>query len=68
MADRRLEMLGKSDLGVVTLRRVFWRELDALREGRPTKHWRKRAEPLSLPMQPGRQRDDSPASTAATAS
>ncbi|WP_296558628.1 Rieske 2Fe-2S domain-containing protein [Pigmentiphaga sp.] len=68
VADRRLEMLGKSDLGVVTLRRVFWRELDALREGRPTKHWRKRAEPLSLPMQPGRQRDDSPASTAATAS
>ncbi|WP_255592404.1 Rieske 2Fe-2S domain-containing protein [Bordetella sp. BOR01] len=53
IADRSLELLGKSDLGVVTLRRIFWRELDALRNGQPTKQWRKRAVPLSLPTQPG---------------
>jgi len=55
IADRELEMLGRSDLGVVTLRRIFWRELDALRNGRPTKTWRKRALPLNLPTQPGSQ-------------
>ncbi|WP_345245467.1 Rieske 2Fe-2S domain-containing protein [Pigmentiphaga soli] len=57
IADRSQEMLGRSDLGVVTLRRVFWRELDALRNGRPTKAWRKRAEPLALPTQPGRPKE-----------
>lgn len=54
IADRTKEMLGKSDLGVVTLRRVFWRELEAQRNGRPTKQWRKRAMPLALPTQPGK--------------
>jgi 5,5'-dehydrodivanillate O-demethylase len=53
IADRSLELLGKSDLGVVTLRRVFLRELEALRNGGPTKQWRKRAVPLALPTQPG---------------
>lgn len=53
IADREHELLGRSDLGVITLRRVFWRELDALRNGRPTKQWRKRAQPLELPTQPG---------------
>jgi phenylpropionate dioxygenase-like ring-hydroxylating dioxygenase large terminal subunit len=55
IADRSKEMLGKSDLGVVTLRRLFWRELEALRNGRPTKQWRKRAVPLALPIQPGKE-------------
>lgn len=53
IADRNLEMLGKSDLGVVTLRRIFWRELEALRHGKPMKQWHKRAVPLALPTQPG---------------
>lgn len=55
IADREHELLGRSDLGVVTLRRIFWRELDALRSGRPTKKWCKRAQPLELPTQPGAQ-------------
>ncbi len=53
IADREDELLGRSDLGVVTLRRIFWRELDALRENRPTKRWHRRAKPLELPTQPG---------------
>jgi nitrite reductase/ring-hydroxylating ferredoxin subunit len=53
IADRDLELLGRSDLGVVTLRRLFWRELEAQREGRPTKQWRKRELPQALPTQPG---------------
>jgi 5,5'-dehydrodivanillate O-demethylase oxygenase subunit len=53
IADREHEMLGRSDLGVITLRRLFWRELDALREGRPTKPWRKRRHVGELPRQPG---------------
>ena len=53
VADRMNEFLGKSDRGIVFLRRLFWRELDAQREGRSTKIWRKRAETVELPRQPG---------------
>ena len=52
IADRDQEMLGKSDLGVMTLRRLFWRELEAIRNGTPTKKWRKRTVDV-LPTQPG---------------
>jgi 5,5'-dehydrodivanillate O-demethylase len=55
IADRELELLGRSDLGVITLRRLFWREMDLLRKGEPTKQWRKRALPGALPIQPGLQ-------------
>jgi 5,5'-dehydrodivanillate O-demethylase len=54
IADRERELLGKSDLGIVTLRRMFWREMDALRNGQPTKAWRKRRVD-KLPTQPGGQ-------------
>jgi 5,5'-dehydrodivanillate O-demethylase len=53
IADRSLEMLGKSDLGVVTLRRIFVRELEAQRSGLPTKTWKKRTSMQQLPTQPG---------------
>jgi phenylpropionate dioxygenase-like ring-hydroxylating dioxygenase large terminal subunit len=53
IADRELELLGRSDLGVITLRRLFWRELEAQRNGHPTKQWRKRVLPQALPTQPG---------------
>jgi 5,5'-dehydrodivanillate O-demethylase len=39
--DRTRERLGKSDVGVAFLRRIFWRELELIREGRPTKAWRR---------------------------
>jgi 5,5'-dehydrodivanillate O-demethylase oxygenase subunit len=41
IADRVHETLGSSDLGVATLRRILWRELDAIRAGTPTKVWRR---------------------------
>ncbi len=40
IADRTNETLGGSDLGIATLRRILWRELDAIRTGAPTKAWR----------------------------
>jgi 5,5'-dehydrodivanillate O-demethylase len=46
IADRHAEHLGKSDRGVMMLRRVWQRELTALAEGRPTKAWTR---PAHLP-------------------
>ena len=51
IADRAHEYLGKSDAGIVFLRRIFLRELEAIRNGRPTKEWRPLAAPASLPIQ-----------------
>lgn len=56
IADRELELLGRSDLGVMTLRRIFWRELDVLRNGGSLKSWHRRALLQSLPIQPGQRR------------
>jgi 5,5'-dehydrodivanillate O-demethylase len=39
IADRMAEHLGRSDAGVIFLRRVMARELAALADGRPTKAW-----------------------------
>ncbi|MBM2811533.1 MAG: hypothetical protein HW416_2292 [Chloroflexi bacterium] len=39
IADRVEEHLGRSDVNVRLLRKVFERELRALAEGRPLKHW-----------------------------
>jgi 5,5'-dehydrodivanillate O-demethylase len=51
IADRNLERLGKSDAGIVLLRRIFWREMDLLKTGAPTKEWRRLAEAVDLPVQ-----------------
>lgn len=51
MPDRNRERLGKSDAGIVMLRRLFWREMDALREGRPIKNWRRLDKLGALPTQ-----------------
>jgi 5,5'-dehydrodivanillate O-demethylase len=39
IADRENEYLGRSDVGIVLLRRIWLRELDALAAGKPTKAW-----------------------------
>jgi 5,5'-dehydrodivanillate O-demethylase len=39
IADRSDERLGRSDTGVILLRRIWSRELRALAEGRPLKRW-----------------------------
>jgi phenylpropionate dioxygenase-like ring-hydroxylating dioxygenase large terminal subunit len=39
IADRENEYLGRSDVGIILLRKIWLRELDALAAGRPTKAW-----------------------------
>lgn len=55
LTRREDEILGKSDLGIVTLRKLFWRELDLLQDGQATKGWKSLQKPLELPRQPGAQ-------------
>lgn len=47
--NRRFENLGRSDASVALLRRLWRREMEALVEGRPLKHWRlsDKIEPVS---------------------
>ncbi|ANY15083.1 Rieske 2Fe-2S domain-containing protein [Bordetella pseudohinzii] len=53
VTHREDEILGRSDLGIVTLRKIFWRELDLLRDGKQTKAWKALEKPVDLPLQPG---------------
>lgn len=53
IADRENEHLGQSDLGVITLRKIFTREMNALREGRPLKEWKRLMKSIEMPTQPG---------------
>jgi 5,5'-dehydrodivanillate O-demethylase oxygenase subunit len=39
IVDRTRERLGRSDVGIARLRRLFFRALEALQEGRPMKSW-----------------------------
>jgi len=39
IADRINERLGRMDVGVILLRKIWERELQALAEGRPLKQW-----------------------------
>lgn len=48
VADRVNELLGVSDVGIVTLRRIIQRELEAIQEGTPPKVWRRLEQPLNL--------------------
>jgi 5,5'-dehydrodivanillate O-demethylase oxygenase subunit len=41
IADRTAERLGRSDVLVILLRKIWARELQALAEGRPLKEWRR---------------------------
>lgn len=49
IADRLNERLGQSDEGIVLLRKIFWREMEAIEKGLPTKQWRRlqNVDPLS---------------------
>lgn len=51
LVDRTRERLGKSDAGIVLLRRLFFREMEAIRNDRPTKDWQPLTEPVDLPVQ-----------------
>jgi 5,5'-dehydrodivanillate O-demethylase len=39
IVDRKMEHLGRSDVGVIVLRKIWERELRALAEGQPLKNW-----------------------------
>ena len=49
IADRSHEQLGRSDRGVVLLRKLWSREMQALAEGKPLKQWKRPAESLLDP-------------------
>ncbi|HEY8693388.1 MAG TPA: Rieske 2Fe-2S domain-containing protein [Chloroflexota bacterium] len=53
IVDRSAERLGNTDAGIILLRKLFTRELEAIKAGQPTKHWRQRYEPADLPVPPG---------------
>lgn len=52
---REDEILGRSDLGIVTLRKLFFRELELQEAGQPTKAWRSLHDGSPLPKQPGQE-------------
>jgi 5,5'-dehydrodivanillate O-demethylase len=41
IADRRAEHLGRSDVGIILIRKIWERELRALADGRPLKQWQR---------------------------
>jgi 5,5'-dehydrodivanillate O-demethylase oxygenase subunit len=51
IVDRTKERLGQSDAGVAFLRRIFLRELEAIRDGKPTKPWTRLQEAVEMPIQ-----------------
>lgn len=51
IVDRANERLAQSDAGIALLRRIFLRELEAIRLGRPTKSWSKLDEATHMPIQ-----------------
>jgi 5,5'-dehydrodivanillate O-demethylase len=51
IADRLQEHLGKSDLGIAFLRRIFWRELELQRSGQSTKSWCRLTRDPDMPHQ-----------------
>jgi 5,5'-dehydrodivanillate O-demethylase len=52
VCDRNQEDLSSSDAGVVFLRRIFWRELEAIQQSRPTKRWTRLGEAIHMPTPP----------------
>lgn len=53
IADRSRERLGTSDAGIILLRKILRRELDAIKKGLPGKEWKTRAGLAHLPAPPG---------------
>jgi 5,5'-dehydrodivanillate O-demethylase len=43
IANREAERLGRADVGVILIRKIWTRELQALSDGRPLKQWRRPA-------------------------
>jgi 5,5'-dehydrodivanillate O-demethylase len=50
--DRSQENLSSSDAGIIFLRKIFLRELNAIRDAQPTKQWRRMQEAAALAAPP----------------
>jgi nitrite reductase/ring-hydroxylating ferredoxin subunit len=48
IADRTKEWLGRSDAGIAKVRTIFWREMDAMRQGQAGKAWRRTPNAVEL--------------------
>lgn len=51
IVDRSQEKLGRSDMGIVTLRRIYWREMEAIEQGQPGKAWKRLVHDAEMPKQ-----------------
>jgi 5,5'-dehydrodivanillate O-demethylase len=51
LVDRERETLGRSDAGIALLRRLLYREMDAMSADRTPKQWRPLEESVELPTQ-----------------
>lgn len=51
IVDRSAETLGRSDAGIALLRKILFRELEAMRSGKPTKRWHKLERAAEMPIQ-----------------
>ncbi len=52
LVDRNEEHLGKSDLAMILMRRIWQRELTEMQQGKPMKAWVTPKEPVDLPVPP----------------
>jgi 5,5'-dehydrodivanillate O-demethylase oxygenase subunit len=48
--ERERENLSSSDAGIMLIRKIFWREMQAIHLGQPTKKWRRLEEKFDLPV------------------
>ena len=51
IVDRTKERLGRSDLGIALLRRLYWREMEAIEKGEPGKPWKRLPRAAHMPKQ-----------------
>ncbi len=51
IVDRTQERLGRSDMGIALLRRLYWREMDAIEKGVPGKRWARLSAEAHMPKQ-----------------
>ncbi|ANP48144.1 iron-sulfur containing oxygenase [Candidatus Viadribacter manganicus] len=51
IVDRTQERLGRSDMGIALLRRLYWREMDAIDKGVPGKRWARLSAEAHMPKQ-----------------
>jgi 5,5'-dehydrodivanillate O-demethylase oxygenase subunit len=50
IVDRESENLSSSDAGIMLIRKIFWREMEAIRLGQPTKRWYRLQHRFDLPV------------------